>query len=163
MNKPLNKKAQSILKSVLKYIEKEKRRFNMNTWGIIYSKNSLEQNLPPCRTTACLAGTVLLVTRRGKDFLRETIKTAAQKEDDLYGGTSYFCNSTSFPSGTFDTARKILNLTVIEAERLFFLPKHERDFGWDDNLAKKYEEATTPEAKFKVLKTRVAKFCKTRT
>lgn len=158
--KPLNKKAQSILQSVIKYIEKEKRRLNMSTWGE-YNPNIAELD-SPCGTTACLAGTVLLVTKRGRDHLKKNnfFKDVELLKKEKNIGTN---NYVDFPGNTAEVASKILGITEEEADRLFFVGFGEDPmFGWSEKDATDYREAKTAKERFKIFKRRVIKFIKTR-
>jgi len=155
----VSKKTEKILMRMLDYIEKEPKRLDMNTWGEIYSKGAEvdenEQELPPCKTVACLAGTCLLVTRAGLDFLRESYVT---KEH----ANSYHEGNIDFPSHTPDKAEEILGITDAQAKNLFYFADWRSDgYGWPMKFVEQYNKAKTARGRFQVTKRRVLHFIKT--
>lgn len=154
--KAVSKKTEQILLRVLKYIEKEPRRLRMNSWGDIYGNedkifsdfNGINNKVPPCRTTACLGGTVLLITKKGKKFLDENM-------DEHEDATEYH-----FPDNSPDIAADILGITEDQVQNLFYF-NGGGDTGWPIKYDVAYKRARTAKQKFKVTKARVLHFIKT--
>jgi len=165
MKRAVSVKTEKILRKVLDYIEQEPSRLEMGQWGYILPDDVKEvdgvggnpQPSPPCGTIACLAGTCLLVTKAGNDFLQEH---GAFKER---GQTDW----VSFPDETPEKAAEILGLSEDRAKKLFFFQKWDHldekgnPVGWQKEFSDRYEKATTPRGRFLATKARVEHFIAT--
>lgn len=155
----ISEHTEKVLMNVLAYLEEEPRRLQMSVYGEILPTwcktvratmigSSKDQEAPPCGTVACLAGTILLTTDVGKDYLK---KNNCVKEKPN--------NYISFPSGTASIAQKIAGLGLSQAINLFYFPGWYNNYcGWPEEFANRYSHAGTPEERFKVTKERVLYF-----
>jgi hypothetical protein len=55
-----------LLRKVRKFIAEEPRRLKMRHWGIKWAPQDLDDTLPSCGTTACLAGHIILAANPKK-------------------------------------------------------------------------------------------------
>lgn len=174
------KKQKEILTRVLDYIKENPDRLDMHDWGafhptcnvtlgetVLTNKSAKTfhtgrgnvQPIPACGTTACLAGTVLLVTKQGKSFLKNVIEEGLESisvnpDND---------NVIEFPYDTPEIASNILGLTDDQANRLFYFKEWEvkGDSGWPEELSKEYQKAKNGKERFAVLKKRIERFFNT--
>ncbi len=158
----ISKKTERMLMKVLAYIEAEPRRLEMGNWGEIFTKTDKKtvglggniQKLPPCKTVACLAGTVLLTTKAGKTFLKDryVTRSLAEKSD---------C-SIDFPGDTNSMAKDILGLTTEQMQKLFYFEEwSDTEYGWPAIFVERYMKAKTARGRFGATKARVLHFIKT--
>lgn len=160
MKKAVSEKTEKILRKVLDYIKQEPRRLQMGVWGQILPEGTdtvegaddANQPAPPCGTVACLAGTCLLVTKAGTDFLEQNgaVKTRGNK------------HYVDFPPGTPEEAMRILGISESKAKKLFYFSEWSFEGGcWPVKYSKKYMEATTPKGRYLASKARVEHFIRT--
>jgi len=150
-----------LLMKVLAYIEKEPTRLNMNQWGNIIPKDTKEiegvdcqmQPAPPCNTAACLAGTCLLTSKAGIDFLEQ--ENYFKDKKPLVKRCTVV-----FPHDTPDIAKKILRITEDQANNLFYFKGWAKgdQVGWPEKYARMYRAAKTPKERFLATKLRVLHF-----
>jgi len=160
----VSKKTEKVLMRVLRYLEEEPKRLEMGRWGEFLTEEDEETNgvgvgesqpLPPCKTVSCLGGTCLLVSKAGRDFLKENgcIKENAKT-----------C-SVEFPGETVKVATKILGITDEQAENLFSFKEwswgEDNPSGWPKKFSRRYEEAKTARGRFLATKARVLDFIRT--
>lgn len=165
----VSKKTERILLRMLDYIEQEPKRLEMGSWGAIYSKATKTKpiitsntyhkvKLPPCKTTACIAGTCLLVTKIGQKFLRDNSisqKFLVNYEDGIG-------DSVDFPDTTPDKARDILGISKKMADSLFYFGGWSfSGYSWPMEFEEQYRNAKTARGRFNATKRRVLHFIKT--
>lgn len=157
--KKVPQKTEKVLRAVIAYLEQEPRRLEMGQWGIIIPNNVDEiegidhssQPAPPCGTAACVAGTCLLVTKAGKDFLKDNgaVKTR--------GLTDYI----QFPGDTPEKAAQILGLSEERASSLFYFKGWSGMGGWPKKFSQRYKKAVTPRGRFLATRDRLEHFIAT--
>lgn len=156
-HKSVSAKTANILYRVLAYMEKEKNRVDMYSWGrfcttpTIETGNSIDgwrvQTSPPCRTTACIAGAVLLVTKPGRKILKDT---------------GFFSGKAEFPYNSDDIAGDIAAIRPDRRPLLFYFDSWGMDGGgWPLQFEKKYKRAKTGAGRFAAVKARVLHFIRT--
>lgn len=132
----------------------------MGRWGMIIPDNVDEiegvdhalQSAPPCGTAACVAGTCLLVTKAGTDYLKENgaIKTR---------GLTDFIH---FPGSTMEKAAQILGISDERAASLFYFQEWNSDGGgWPKKFSQRYKRAVTPKGRFLATRDRLEHFIAT--
>lgn len=183
VTKAITKRQEEVLLRVLDYIKQEPKRFNMHSWGEIFPKFIKDWNgnhipnpdktykagrkrlpIPPCNTAACLAGTVLLVTKKGKRVIAKEKKGCEITE------------TISFSRNTPEIAKEILGFTEQQSNSLFYLKnwgltepiRNENGFqissnriGWPIQFSKAYNQAKTGKERYKALEARVKYFIRT--
>lgn len=186
------KRQKEVLLRVLKYIKQEPDRLDMFHWGqfhpitgwnydldeadptsapTTFFPDYKEQPIPSCKTTACLGGTVLLVTKKGKKELKSVLKGE--------GKNRYY--EVPFPDDTDEIAGNILNLTPKQRGDLFYFKSWDNHvdietgkIGWNDQPVTKYvkvgwprdfermyKKAKTGKERYRALEARVRHFFKT--
>lgn len=171
----VSKHTEKILMRVLDYLEQEPKRLDMTRWGQIHPDGAetieicpdgwdggIEQLLPPCKTTACLAGTVCLATKPGLKFLSDNNAIKPLE------GTNY---TISFPDETPEVAAQILKISELGSNRLFHFKDWKEMYdsktdqyvpvGWPKRFSNQYKKAKTPRGRFNATKARVLHFIQT--
>jgi hypothetical protein len=159
-----------LLEQVVKHAEEEPRRFNMETWytdAADYVKGNVEfeefngehdfklngpEELPPCATIGCLAGSACILSGEAPVHFTETYKGVTIVHYDPPSG------------GWFENGQRVLGLTYEQAQRLFYPSKSfVQQIGgtqqhWPEPFASQYETALTPETRVAALRARVEHF-----
>jgi hypothetical protein len=163
----VSKKTEKILRRVIASILEEPTRLDMGSWGEFHDPNwrrdnacsiqvgedkYVEQKLPPCRTTACIAGHSVLQTRAGINFLKEEGKYV-KRADGLI--------DVDFPCNTDEQAQQILGINKRQAQDLFFLPDWVSEGGWPAKFAARYRKARTAKGRAKITADRIEYFIQT--
>lgn len=169
MKNAVKARTKEILLRVLKYMKQEPDRINMHAWGSIVQDGQKDLGLPkkhktpPCGTTACLAGSVLLVTKKGNEYLKREGLT----KKDISEDTTY----VYFPFETKEIAEKILGITDEQSQNLFLFKNmgayhFDKDgeyvaAGWPTQFSAQYNKASTGAQRYQAVKDRVLHFIKT--
>jgi hypothetical protein len=126
-----------LLRYVIKQIKEEPRRLNMNGWVNKYSEESIkyDKSIPPCGTTACIAGWVAL-----KDV---DISKLTWIDVDKYMDEAQFI------------AMDALHIPHAIARTLFYVED------WPSLFRMKYSDAITFEERAKITITRINYFIRT--
>lgn len=156
----VSRKTANVLRKVIAYWRANKHRLDMDDWGMChldkrvgdFIEGDASRKVPPCRTTACLAGTVLLVTTEGRKFLKDAGYFADIQREKK--GKNYRF-SVSFPRGTEVKAADILQLETGEEQKLFYTGN------WGE-FGDEYEDAETAKDRFNAAVKRIEQFIKTR-
>ncbi len=161
MKNAVNKQTARILRQIINYIAKEPKRLDMGDWGnflppetkMVSGINYKRQPAPPCGTTGCVAGTCLLVTKAGLNFLN---KECCFKKDAI--SNEYV---VTFPDDTPNEAQRILGISDKQAAKLFYFQEWNSGEGWPKKFADRYKEAVTARGRFFATKARIEHFIKT--
>lgn len=182
MTNAVTKRQEEVLLRALKYIKEVPDRLDMRSWGTLhptcgiskkptFTSGRKSQPVPPCGTTACMAGTVLLITKAGRQF----IKTDVLNLENLENLNKDRGVTLTFPWYTDKIAQNILKLTEKQAGDLFFFrkwkmtaivpngnddPKEVR-VGWPTQFSKAYNQAKNGKERYKALEARVKYFIRT--
>lgn len=161
MKKAVSQKTEKVLRKIIAYLEEEPKRLEMGHWGIILPEGTVQvdgvedqsQPAPPCGTVACVAGTCLLVSKTGIDFLKEY--GAIKKQ----GSTEYI----HFPNSSPEKAASILGISEEKASSLFYFKNWPagKANGWPFKFSKRYMKAKTPRGRFLATKARIENFIAT--
>lgn len=139
-----------LLRRIEREIKKEPRRFNMNDWVDTNASESLAKKfVPPCNTTACIAGWATLLSHKYKKDDAPDLplpKTFRQKAEHLQEISEYYEG----------VGQQALALTENQALNLFFV-----DY-WPEPYQTEHRFAKTPEGKAKVAIARIEHFIKTK-
>lgn len=143
-----------LLRRAQKYILAEPRRIDMRQFGTVFdltrqTRSETGLPLPPCGTTACIAGTIAIL--EGK-----TDPVAAKRHLKLFGGPYFFGGAAR------SAAESLLRITYEQAERLFYFKAWRTNRnGWPDKYATAYDTAKTPAGRARVTVRRIDHFIKT--
>jgi len=149
----MNLKNLNLLIKRLKYLRntEESKRFNMRYFGtekITKNDKKIDNSIfsvPVCHTQACLAGETVLLTGSGKIKPKGGIKLLTDE------------------SNIFGVATRDLDLTINQAERLFYFKEWNDGInGWPAEYEKMYLKAKTPTERLNVAIKRMKCFIKTK-
>lgn len=138
------------LRQVLDYFREEPRRLEMYEWHHGGDQIDGLDNTPPCGTMACIAGAACI--------LGKTAKRSGGNDGQYLA-----------PEKGWDiSAKKLLGLTVPQADRLFRPDRSTSAIqqgsknAWPKKFRTAYNRAKTPEGRLKATMARVENFIKTR-
>lgn len=111
-----------LLRRIQKQILKEPKQFDIDTWFAI------DSHAPNCGTTACIAGWAIALSKK------QTPLVAAKSIRKNFGRPSILLLSWSQAKDIEPKARRALELTPAQAERLFHIG------GWPDEFVNRHHE-----------------------
>mgnify|MGYP001601442776 CR=1 FL=1 len=131
-----------LLREVEKEILAEPRRLRMDSWvERVYGKG---ETMPPCGTTACIAGFATILHKGMPDYVNKDFKARAWYLLD-YAPVNYE-----------GYAMDALQLGSEQAERLFYVSS------WPEKFLAAWEQASTPLRRAEVAVARIEHFIKTK-
>jgi hypothetical protein len=135
----LSADAIAILREVIKLVEEEPRKLDMNRWAVQIPEYKRNDTAPVCGTIGCIAGWTVML------HITEQQKMEALKESETRSfqvALEDIVNAYSIE----EAARDILNIDSYASDQLFYVEN------WPEAYANMYKEATTPEQKADTVK-----------
>lgn len=154
----VSKKVVKVIRDVQRYWREENNRLDMGDWGtflanrkpgqVISDDSDNSMVVPACRTTACLAGTVVLLTKEGRKFLRENgYFNKVKNRKKTHRGV------VNFPNGVVGLAANILEAN--DTSSLFYVD------GWPEPYQSEYSDATNAKQRVRAAIRRTEHFIRT--